>query len=195
MERSEAFGDQSTEVESLLSPRQLDVARLVMEGFTNKEIAARPARLITVVISLKYRNSPNTASFVLELPFERRERHSVTRDEDYREVAMNSVSIMTLDGSMAEIQSPEIESMRERFSGKLLLPDDAGYDVARRAFGLSCDNLESVQIVTTDGEARTASISTSMPTTVHVCLAPARRRMSGGCARSSRATTPQTSSG
>ena len=36
-----AFGDQSAEVESLLSPRQLEVARLVMEGFTNKEIAAR----------------------------------------------------------------------------------------------------------------------------------------------------------
>ena len=47
---------------------------------------------------------------------------------------MNTVHIMTLDGSMAEIQSPEIESMRKRFSGKLLLPDDAGYDVARRVW-------------------------------------------------------------
>ncbi len=37
----DAFGDKSAELESLLSPRQLDVARLLMEGFTNKEIAAR----------------------------------------------------------------------------------------------------------------------------------------------------------
>ena len=42
MERSAAFGDRSAEVESTLSPRQLNVARLLMEGCTNKEIAARP---------------------------------------------------------------------------------------------------------------------------------------------------------
>ncbi len=47
---------------------------------------------------------------------------------------MDSVSIKTLDGSMKEVLSSEIKSMRERFSGKLLRPDDAGYDVARRVW-------------------------------------------------------------
>lgn len=44
---------------------------------------------------------------------------------------MNTVQMMTLDGSKKGIPTTAVDSLRQRFTGRILLPADAGYDGAR----------------------------------------------------------------
>ena len=47
---------------------------------------------------------------------------------------MRTVSVITLEGGTTDIRYSEIELMRERFSGRVYLPGDGGYDAARRVW-------------------------------------------------------------
>ena len=57
---------------------------------------------------------------------------------------MNTVQITTLDGSVEKITGSDVESLRKRFTGRVLLPGDAGYDGARRVWNGMYDRHPSV---------------------------------------------------